>query len=188
MDFSIFYFENTNQSKKWRAGAACCGARAAQASADPSICDQKGAIGGASGRRGRLGMGALALENEVLKNLAWTRRGEQCFTPQAPFQHFPQFISYVDFSIFYLENTNQSKKWRAGAACCGARAAQASADPSICVRIDRHSCSSLAPAMLGMGALALENDHFKNLAHTRRGEHVSLRKLRFNIFPNTVCQ
>ena len=38
--------------------------------------------------------------------------------------------------------------------------------------------------MLGMGALALENDHFKNLAQTRRGEHVSLRKLRFNIFPN----
>ena len=73
VDFSIFYFENTNQSKKWRAGAACCGARAAQASADPSICDQKGAIGGASGRRGRLGMGALALENEVLKKFSTHR-------------------------------------------------------------------------------------------------------------------
>ena len=67
VDFSIFSFENTNQSKKWRAGAACCGARAAQASADPSICDQKGAIGGASGRRGRLGMGALALKR-------WTQK------------------------------------------------------------------------------------------------------------------
>ena len=70
VDFSIFYLENTNQSKKWRAGAACCGARAAQASADPSICDQKGAIGGASGRRGRLGMGALALENDSLKKFS----------------------------------------------------------------------------------------------------------------------
>ena len=37
---------------------------------------------------------------------------------------FVEFISYVDFSIFYFENTNQSKKWRAGAACCGARAAR----------------------------------------------------------------
>ena len=69
-DFSIFSFENTNQSKKLRAGAACCGARAAQASADPSICHLMGAIGGASGRRGRLGMGALALENDSLKKFS----------------------------------------------------------------------------------------------------------------------
>ena len=73
-------------------------------------------------------------------------------------------ISYVDFSIFYFENTNQSKKWRAGAACCGARAAQASADPFICVQKGNHSCSSLAPAMLGMGALALENEVLKKFS------------------------
>ena len=92
MDFSIFYFENTNQSKKWRAGAACCGARAAQASADPSICMQMGAIGGASGRRGRLGMGALALENEVLKNLAQTRRGEHVSLRKLRFNIFPNTV------------------------------------------------------------------------------------------------
>ncbi len=54
-------------SKKARAGAACCGARAAEASAFPFICVQKGAFCRASGRRGRLGMGALALKNDDKK-------------------------------------------------------------------------------------------------------------------------
>ena len=45
------------------AGAAGCSARAAQASAGAFICVRGRHFGGASGRRGRLGMGALALKN-----------------------------------------------------------------------------------------------------------------------------
>ena len=57
------FFRILISPKKWRAGAACCGARAAQASADPFICVRGRHFGDASGRRGRLGMGALALKN-----------------------------------------------------------------------------------------------------------------------------
>jgi hypothetical protein len=47
-----------------RAGAGSWGARAAEASGRAFICVQKGLSGGASWRRGRLGMGALALKKD----------------------------------------------------------------------------------------------------------------------------
>ena len=57
-------------------GAAGWGARAAEASADPSICVQTGAFDNRSGRRGRSGMGALALKNGSKKSAGTGRREE----------------------------------------------------------------------------------------------------------------
>ena len=61
-----------------RAGAAGCGRRRRQRSARAFICPRGRRFGGASGRRGRVGMGALALKFDSLKKFAETCRGEEC--------------------------------------------------------------------------------------------------------------
>ena len=74
--------------EKARAGAVACGAQTAQASGGAFICVQKGAFDNGSGRRGRSGMGALALKKGDKKS-AHTKRGEECFPSRCAGNIFP---------------------------------------------------------------------------------------------------